>query len=345
MFSSSLLALIALSTSVQAHQSIWHPAVFGWNQHKDDPGSMIGPLYDLPQSQWWFRGHANEPTAGVVDLPAGGRITLEIACHIAWTSYSPDPKSTTVPGSYLDACPNNPGSYHTSDYDRIDPTQYSGCALGIADVDHVQDVSPENLTIFSTNQTCVSTKLTSFEVPDQMPPCKGKKCICAWFWLANKGQANFYMTGFDCSVSGSPGSAARRIGKPVPPVFTGSSTSPIPGKPAVVGPKQAIYVYNQGYQNTEWIGNLDRAGYHNKWSFPIDGAQTDIFTGELVSPGSNSVTSPQANIKVSAGSKNVQASVQQGIVDLSRNSRPVARNVRPQHMRRSKWRNAMSNLH
>ena len=46
--------------------------------------------------------------------------------------------------------------------------------------------------------------MTSFDVPAQMPPCSGKKCIvrrplslddvadtcvqCAWFWLANKGK-------------------------------------------------------------------------------------------------------------------------------------------------------------
>jgi len=37
----------------------------------------------------------------VEQLPAGGSITLEIACHTAWTSFGVSP---TVPGSALDAC-------------------------------------------------------------------------------------------------------------------------------------------------------------------------------------------------------------------------------------------------
>ena len=49
----------------------------------------------------------------------------------------------------------------------------------------------------------------------------------------------------------------------------------------VVGAKTPLFVYNKGIKATRtvpWIGNNQRAGYHALWSFPINGAQTDIFT-------------------------------------------------------------------
>lgn len=42
-------------------------------------------------------------------LPAGGKITLEIACHVAWTSYGVTP---TEVGSKYDACPGGFGRVH-----------------------------------------------------------------------------------------------------------------------------------------------------------------------------------------------------------------------------------------
>lgn len=72
-------------------------------------------------------------------LPAGGSWTVEIACHGAWTSFG---SRTTVPGSDLDACPGNPGAYHSGDPSdlEIDPNMVSGCALAIADTDDISKV-------------------------------------------------------------------------------------------------------------------------------------------------------------------------------------------------------------
>lgn len=70
--------------------------------------------------------------------------------------------------------------------DEIDESLLSGCALGIADVDDINKVTMDNLAIFSVNHECVKQKMTSFEVPAKMPQCTGEKCICAWFWLANR---------------------------------------------------------------------------------------------------------------------------------------------------------------
>jgi len=44
----------------------------------------------------------------------------------------------------------------------------------------------DNLAIFSVKHDCVKQKMNSFDVPAKMPQCTGDKCICAWFWLANR---------------------------------------------------------------------------------------------------------------------------------------------------------------
>lgn len=74
------------------------------------------------------------------------------------------------------------GAYHSGDpgADDIDRSLLSGCALGIADVDNINDVTQENFAIFSVKHDCVGQKQNSFEIPAAMPACTGDKCICGW---------------------------------------------------------------------------------------------------------------------------------------------------------------------
>lgn len=95
------------------------------------------------------------------------------------------------------------GAYHSGDPNDnfITDSMLSGCALGIADVDHIDKVSFEgaanrlgladptrsrrqvtsdNLAIFSVQQDCVKQRYTTFDVPARMPACTGAKCICSW---------------------------------------------------------------------------------------------------------------------------------------------------------------------
>ncbi|ORY51762.1 hypothetical protein BCR35DRAFT_310676 [Leucosporidium creatinivorum] len=248
-----------------------------FNYTAGDPVSPIGP--DLPtQDDWWFRGPAYRalapslrPNGTVAELPAGGTVELEIACNVAWTRFRPE--TETKEGSALSACPNNPGAYHSGDPDSstIDDDLLSGCAIGIADVDNIEDVTMDNLAIISVQSQCVRQKVTSFDIPKRLPPCSGDKCICAWFWLANNGTANFYMTGFDCTVTDSP-SNALPIVAPQDPVFCAADNSTcMPTK----GAKRPLYAYNTP-SNVPWYDNNNRPGYHSLWSFE-DGAQEDIY--------------------------------------------------------------------
>ncbi|GAA5871296.1 hypothetical protein JCM3774_000903 [Rhodotorula dairenensis] len=279
-----LAALWCFAASARAHMSIWHPSMYGVGAGfaYEAGGSPVDPLGPglSTQDEWWFRGpraRALPPQEGaVMELPAGGSLTFEIACHYAWTSYG---YATSVPGSQLDACPGpNAGPYHAGDPDSkvIDYNLVSGCALAIADVDDISKVTMDNLAIFSVQHECVQQKMTSFEVPARMPKCTGSKCICGWFWLANNGTANFYMTAFDCAVTGSPADATP-IAPPQDPVFCKNDPSS-----CTTGAKRPIYAYNNP-TNVPWIGNDDRAGYHASWSFGTNGAQNDIFRASACS--------------------------------------------------------------
>jgi hypothetical protein len=95
--------------------SIWLPSMYGVGSDMTadtpagNPVAPIGP--DLPSlDDWWFRGPATRalppPVGAVTELVAGSSVTIEIACHVAWTSFG---GRTTIPGSHLDACPDNTG--------------------------------------------------------------------------------------------------------------------------------------------------------------------------------------------------------------------------------------------
>ncbi|GAA6040009.1 hypothetical protein JCM8097_004736 [Rhodosporidiobolus ruineniae] len=269
---------VGLASQVSAHMSIWHPSMYGvgenWAYDAGAPTDPLGPGW-THQDDWWFRGpgYRNLPPqdGAVMDLPAGGSITFEITCHVAWTSYG---WSTTEPGSQLDACPgDNAGPYHSGDPNsmEIDTNLLSGCALAIADVDDISKVTMDNLAIFSVQHECVKQKETSFDIPARMPACTGEKCICGWFWLANNGTANFYMTAFDCSVSGSPIDATP-IAPPQDPAWCEYDSSA-----CVSGSKKPLYAYNTP-SNVAYPPDFNnhRPGYHATWSFP-NGAQNDIF--------------------------------------------------------------------
>ncbi|KAI5481053.1 hypothetical protein MNV49_006239 [Pseudohyphozyma bogoriensis] len=233
------LHLLALTHPSHAHMSIWTPAMLAFDGPKNCgnycesfPVNPLGP--NLPTGdEWWFRGPDYTGAAQTPDpsnaevLPAGGKITLQITCH----------KAAIVNDSLI-----------------------SGCALAIADKEEFSDVGWDDLVVFSVQPECVKKK-----VPKNMPSCSGSVCICAWFWLANTGTGNFYMTGFFCRVTGS--NDRYEIASPSDPVDCKDDSSNAWNEPHnVVSP-----------------GNDNRPGYHSAWSFTQNGAQDDIFVARASS--------------------------------------------------------------
>jgi hypothetical protein len=166
--------------------AIFHKSMFGFNETDASTGNRPqDPLMYKNFSEWWFHGHMDLPPhpEDVMQLPVGEPSTFEISCDKDSTSSWPSgPGGNRIDPSDPDnPCPystNGMASYHTNGINDL-----GGCALGVAYKDNIKDVQPEDIGIFSVNQTCVWNLHTNFEVPKNMPPCTNGKCICAWFWL------------------------------------------------------------------------------------------------------------------------------------------------------------------
>ena len=99
MYTSAIL--LGLLPTVFAHMGLFHESGFGFN---GDGYSLADPLAGKSFDQWWFHGNLNtpkvatiankstgnlnqKPTGTPMSLPAGGTVTVEVACHKDFTSY------------------------------------------------------------------------------------------------------------------------------------------------------------------------------------------------------------------------------------------------------------------
>ncbi|KAF7298383.1 hypothetical protein MKEN_01363000 [Mycena kentingensis (nom. inval.)] len=296
------LFTVAVAASVaRGHLAPFHKAMYGLNgvdggvnQNSD---AVVQPLYQLTKADWWFH-HYNRvdefpPKEGdYLELPAGGSFTVEIASNRGKTSlsfagkYTSDwPDGGKHPDDY-----NEPGciaspNMHTQNYSRA-----AGTAFAISYTSDIKKVTADNLAVFTVRYHTPWKRLTSYDVPADMPACPDGGCICAWGWVPNGcGQPNMYHLPYRCKVTGA--TATKAIGTPKPPVWcendSGSCTK---------GPKQMIY-WNQKDGNNIEVDGFDAAGdhkspaYNSKCGFS-DGAQNDIFTGasttsKVATPSSN----------------------------------------------------------
>ena len=258
-----LLLAVSLLPSALAHIGIFHPSVYGFN----GPDSGIHePLHSMPISRWLFHGNTTPPPDGAkLQLPAGGNVTIEVACEKRHTSYGGGDTSQNHP------CPTDPPAMHSGS-DAPD-NLLRGCALAIAYKSDANQVRPEDFVVFSVNQYCVKQLRTVFEVPEGMPPCPNGKCVCGWFWQGQVSNDEMYMNGFDCEVTTNQGASSRQIGQPVPPKECREGM-----EPCVVGPKQPMYWANEG-ANVQVHGHERKPAYMDYWGFK-DGAQMDIFVDQ-----------------------------------------------------------------
>ncbi|KAK4703428.1 hypothetical protein P7C70_g2793, partial [Phenoliferia sp. Uapishka_3] len=342
MRTSSSISMLAWIGVAQAHMSPFMLSMYGiggtrtgtdWEYTAGDPVSPIGPGV-ATQDAWWFRGpgyRALTPPAGAVTmLPAGGTVTLDITCRsstferdVAWSGVG---WRTTVPGSALDACPGGTaGAYHAGDPSAYapDPTLISGCAIGVADVDNIADVTMDNLAIVSVQQDCVAQRLTDFSIPAMMPACTGSKCICGWFWLANTGTANFYMTAFDCNVTNA-NPAAKPVAALSDAVYCATGDTSCT---TTSGAKRPLYAYNTPTNvvyptDSSYVFNNDRPGYHDNWSFK-NGAQNDIFQA-AAAPIVSSVKAAAASITAAPNARQAAISSRIAAAQLATREAAIA---------------------
>ncbi|EKM80475.1 hypothetical protein AGABI1DRAFT_128149 [Agaricus bisporus var. burnettii JB137-S8] len=265
---------------VSAHSALWHPSMWGFNvTDKTFPydNRPVAPLRNKTFNEWWFHNHlAHPPNPGdFFELPAGGQATAEIACTKDATSFwniAPDGGRNVQQGDNV--CPNSPTlTYHTNGIDDLE-----GCALAIAYKSNVEDVKPEDFTIFSVNHTCVWTRFTDFQVPTKMPECPDGGCICSFFWIhsPDAGGEENYMNGFRCKITNATSEVA--LAKPAIPRRCGEDPKNNKQFSAVqnctYGAKQPLYWLNDNSNMFE--GEHAPPVYNDLYNF-ADGAQDDIF--------------------------------------------------------------------
>ncbi len=194
--------LVALTSQVSAHigrpvsklvqprltpifvsSAIWHPSMYGFNQSNYPTNRPQDPLAFLTFEEWWFHGHLHLPPHpdDIMQLPVGGDAVVELSCDkdaTSWYASGPGGDARDLQNPDY-PCPRSPlASFHTNGINDL-----GGCALSVAYKSDANDVQPEDLVIFSVQQTCVWNLHTHFEIPADMPPCPNGKCICAWHWI------------------------------------------------------------------------------------------------------------------------------------------------------------------
>ncbi|KAF8839535.1 hypothetical protein BDN67DRAFT_969936 [Paxillus ammoniavirescens] len=300
MFVLFFLCIFSSLGLVSGHASIWHPSMFGFNvtmQTFSYDNRPVAPLSNMPFSQWWFHGHLAYPPhpEDVFELPAGQKVTTEIACNKGATTFYASSEGGNVqePNNPNDVCPGSP----TSEYHTTGLSDVKGCGLAIAYKSDATQVQPADFTIFSVNQTCVWDRYTDFSVPAKMPPCPDNMCTCAFFWIhsPDSGSEQNYMNGFQCRITNSTstvGLATSKVARRCGADPANGKANAVPGN-CTYGAKQPLYWY-QAEQNNMFEGSYSPPFYNDLYNFK-DGAQDDIFQGYYASipvPGPNQTALP-----------------------------------------------------
>ncbi|KAI1193918.1 hypothetical protein F5X97DRAFT_312517, partial [Nemania serpens] len=286
------LALLALAVTAQAHTAAFAPGMYCKGGNKvgvDDQNTntVVNPMYQLSLKDFWFqhdRGcdQVPPPAGEFLELPAGGKVTVELAHNRAQTSLSyggqyasdwPDGQShpedwngNNVPG---EGCIQDDGALHTSNQSTA-----AGTAFAISYNSKISDVTLENLVVFSVLAHTPWKRIAEYEIPADLPACPPEGCTCAWLWLPKGcGIPNEYMSGFKCKVTGAKSTAPVGVAKP--PVFCGGDRSK-----CQAGPKQLI-IWNQAEANNVFPPNGQSPGYNEVNGF-FPGAQNDIFVKQAV---------------------------------------------------------------
>ncbi|RHZ45093.1 lignocellulolytic auxiliary activity family 14 protein [Aspergillus thermomutatus] len=280
------LAFLALSAVAQAHTVAWVKGMYclgGPDPSTDNANTntAVGPLYNLTHEEWWFqhdRGCDAAPPADgdILELPAGGKFTVELAHNRAQTTLSyngkytsewPDgkehPEDWAGPGSPPD-CIQDDGAMHTNNQSMA-----AGTAFAISYHSDLAAVTMENLAVFTVLEHTPWKRVATYEVPKDLPACPPGGCTCAWLWVPNGcGQPNMYMAGSKCNVTGS--TSSKKVATAQVAAYCADDTSK-----CVKGAKQMI-AFNQQTGNNVRVPDGKTPMYNAAWGWE-NGAQNDIF--------------------------------------------------------------------
>ncbi|CEN61973.1 hypothetical protein ASPCAL08616 [Aspergillus calidoustus] len=281
-------ALLALSTiqTAAAHTVAWARGMYclggpDITSENLNTNTAVDPLYNLTQSDWWFQHHrgcdAVPPAEGdILELPAGGSFTVELAHNRAFTTLSYDGEFTTEwpdgeehpedwnGTSEGEGCIEDDGALHTTNQ-----TGAAGTAWAISYTSELKEVTMENLVVFSVLEHTPWKRLATYEVPQHLPACPKGGCTCAWLWVPKGcGQPNIYMAGYKCNVTDV--TSTKQLAPAQPPVYCEDDSSK-----CVAGAKQMI-AWNQATGNNIEAPAGKTPMYNEVCGFK-SGPQNDIF--------------------------------------------------------------------
>ncbi|TMW59783.1 hypothetical protein Poli38472_004852 [Pythium oligandrum] len=289
-----------LTHSTSAHIVAWGRGMYclnGTNPNVDDQNTntAVNPLYQLPKEKWWFqadRGCDKSPPrpGDILKLPAGGSFEVEFATNRAMTTLSYGGKQATewtggetFPSDWKGKNPPEClGALHAESEAKA-----AGTAFAISYVSELEDVTMENLVVFTTLEHTPWKRKGVYQVPKNMPACPPQGCICAWLWVPDGcGQPNMYMAGYRCTVTGA--ATGYKLAQAKPPVYCADDKSK-----CVKGAKQMI-AWNQQTGDNVKTPPGKSPGYNEGcgWS---NGAQNDIFV-EVGGDGDNTPMPSQAPV-------------------------------------------------
>jgi len=304
-------ALFTFVTSVSAHSVAWAKGMYCQNglSNEDDPQASepANPLFNLTREEWFWHGECRNfppPASEYLEIPAGGSFTVEIAENRAFTTMSYDRKYLSEWGdgenhpddySILNLGPNA----HASTQDCIESPNIhaksqrdaAGTVFAIAYESDLAKLTIADLVVFTVAPNTPFMRLASYEVPALMPACPPGGCLCAWGWVPDHcGQANVYMNGYRCRVTGARDDA-RPLAQPKPARWCQDNWGE-----CVTGPKMMVIdfqaegnTFNSSAVGLQRDGLYASPGYNEKMGF-FPGPQNDIFE-PAVPPSRKSTTS------------------------------------------------------
>ncbi len=139
----------------------------------------------LTQKDWWFqhdRGCDKAPPlhGEYLELPAGRSFTVEIAASRAFTTLGPNPNFNGYFGGRQDPVRSAEGCVIEPNLHTKDQYSASGTAFAISYHNSIDQVTPENLVVFTVRYHTPWQRVTTYDVPRDLPPCPAGGCTCAW---------------------------------------------------------------------------------------------------------------------------------------------------------------------
>ncbi|EAU86294.1 hypothetical protein CC1G_08018 [Coprinopsis cinerea okayama7 len=294
MFSNPLTRLAAtcgilwsLTAPARANVGAWGPGMYCGQGNvvgvdDENTNAAVEPMHDMTRAEWWFHAYNGcldfpPPPGEFLELPANGKVKLELAVNRKFTTRANNPilglfphGEDTLTSISEEGCVVNPNIHTRSEEEA------TGSVLAISYATSFERVKPENLVVFSVRHHTPWYREVEYDVPN-LPKCPPNGCFCAWGWLPDDcGQPTMSMQAFRCTVLNPPTSAAVHVGRARPPVWCEEDPST-----CRQGAKQMIF-WTQTEGNNVVVEGLDLEGrpkrpvYDGRMGFS-DGAQHDIF--------------------------------------------------------------------